>query len=281
MKKPVTLLTFSLVLFLITGFNSSKSTKTDNDYQLVWSDEFNYNGIPDTSKWDYDTEGNESGWGNNEAEFYTKARIENARVENGTLSIIARKEDYENKKYTSARIYTKADWKYGKFEIRAKLPAGRGSWAAIWMMPEGWSFNDGGWPDVGEFDIMEHVGSDLGVIHASAHSKDYQWQNGTQKTNTTFIADAASAFHLYTWEWTPEYVKSYIDNHLFFEYKNEGLGVTKWPFDKPFHLLLNVAIGGVWGAIKAEESDVVKGVDDSAFPQVMEIDYVRVYQKNK
>jgi beta-glucanase (GH16 family) len=268
-------------MFLISSCNSTKSTKKDGDYQLVWSDEFDYNGLPDPTKWDYDTEGNEAKWGNNEAEYYTKARIENAKVENGVLSIVARKENYENQKYTSARIFTKADWKYGKFEVMAKLPAGRGSWAAIWMMPEGWSFNDGGWPDVGEFDIMEHVGSDLGVIHASAHSKDYQWQNGTQKTNTAQVSNVTDKFHLYSWEWTPEVVKAYVDNQLFFEYKNEGLGETKWPYNKAFHLLLNVAIGGAWGSVKVEENDVVKGVDDSAFPQAMEIEYVRVYQKIK
>lgn len=281
MKKLIIFLTLLVFIFLISDCNSMKKNKKDNDYQLVWCDEFDYDGLPDPTKWDYDTEGNDAGWGNNEEEFYTKGRIENAKVENGTLNIIARRENYENKKYTSARIFTKADWKYGKIEVSAKLPAGRGSWAAIWMMPEGWSFNDGGWPDVGEFDIMEHVGSELGTIHASAHSKDYQWQNGTQKTNTTRVADATETFHAYTWEWTPEVVKAYVDDQLFFEYKNEGLGESKWPYNKPFHLLLNVAIGGAWGTGKVEETDVVKGVDDSAFPQAMEVKYVRVYQKIK
>lgn len=243
------------------------------DYELVWQDEFDYVGLPDSAKWAYDTEGNEHGWGNNESQFYTENRIENANVEDGLLKIIALKEDYKEKEYTSARLMTKADWKYGKIETRAKLPSGVGTWAAIWMMPGGWSFNDGNWPDVGEFDIMEHVGSDCNIVHASAHSRDYQWQKGTQKTNTIRVEGATEAFHTYTWEWTPDVVKAYVDGSLFFEYKNEGLGESKWPYDKPFYLILNVAVGGAWGS--------VNGIDIAAFPQMMEVDYVRVYQKTQ
>jgi beta-glucanase (GH16 family) len=254
-----------------TGKTIDKELK--EDYELVWQDEFDYSGLPDTTKWLYDTEGNEAGWGNNEAQFYTEKRIENAKVENGILNVTAQKEDFKNKKYTSARLISKVDWKYGKFETRAKVPPGRGTWSAIWMMPGGWSFNDGNWPDIGEFDIMEHVGHESGVIHASAHSKDYQWQKGTQQTDTIHITDATETFHSYTWEWTPKVVKAYVDDQLYFEYKNEGLGVTKWPYEKPFYLILNVAIGGAWGS--------QQGIDDGAFPQTMEVDYVRVYQKKK
>jgi len=251
--------------------NQVKSENLYENYKLVWSDEFDYIGLPDSTKWDYDTEGNDAGWGNNESQFYTKRRIENASVENGILRITALKEDFQDKKYTSARLITKTHWQYGRFETRAKVPSGRGTWAAIWMMPGGWSFNDGNWPDVGEFDIMEHVGHDPGLIHASAHSRDYQWQKGTQKTDTIRIADATKEFHTYTWEWSPEVVKAYVDDQLFFEYKNEGLGETKWPYEKPFYLILNVAVGGAWGNMK--------GIDNAAFPQTMEVDYVRVYQK--
>ncbi len=265
-----------LGMFLFGCAANSKKTNppsevNDKDYQLVWNDEFDYAGLPDSSKWNYDTEGNDAGWGNNEAQFYTSQRIENARVENGALYVTAQKEDFEGRKYTSARLITKEAWQYGRFETRAKLPAGRGTWAAIWMMPGSWSFNDGNWPDIGEFDIMEHVGHDEGVIHASAHSRDYQWQKGTQQTDTIHIADATSEFHTYTWEWTPEVVKAYVDEQLYFEYKNEGLGESKWPYDKPFYLILNVAVGGAWGS--------VKGIDDQIFPQAMEVDFVRVYKK--
>ena len=146
-----------------------------------------------------------------------------------------------------------------------------GTWSAIWMMPGGWTFNDGNWPDVGEIDIMEHVGHELGVIHASAHSKDYQWQKQTQKTATIFIPDVDKKFHSYIIEWTPDVIKAFVDDSLYFEYQNEGLGESKWPYNKPFYLILNVAVGGAWGSMK--------GIDDEAFPQTMEVDYVRVYQK--
>ena len=271
-KITVVLLGVSLFCCTTKPANTKKtSVISDKEYQLVWSDEFEYSGLPDSSKWDYDTEGNDAGWGNNESQFYTTKRIENAQVENGILNITARLEDYKNRKYTSARLITKADWQYGRFETRAKLPAGRGTWSAIWMMPGGWTFNDGNWPDIGEFDIMEHVGHDAGMIHASAHSKDYQWQKGTQQTDTLRIDDATETFHTYTWEWTPDLVRAYVDDQLYFEYENEGLGETKWPYDKPFYLILNVAVGGAWGSLQ--------GIDDDVFPQTMEVDYVRVYQK--
>ena len=255
---------------LATACNTGKPV---DDYQLVWSDEFEYSGLPDTDKWLYDTEGNPYSWGNSEAQFYTDGRIENAKVENGVLSITAIRELWEDKEYTSARLVSNADWKYGRIEVRAKIPPARGTWSAIWMMPGGWSFKDGNWPDVGEFDIMEHVGHDPGIIHASAHSKDYQWQNGTQQTATIHINDATEAFHSYTWEWSPDLVRAFVDDSLYFEYTNEGLGPNKWPYDKPFYLILNVAVGGEWGRIK--------GIDEEAFPQVMEVDYVRVFQKQK
>ena len=262
------------ITFYLTGCGMSNSKQTSEKtetYQLVWSDEFDYDGLPDTLKWAYDTEGNEAGWGNNEAQHYTKRRLENARVEDGVLKIVSLKETFEGKEYTSARLLSKVDWKYGRLEVNAKVPSGRGTWSAIWMMPGGWTFKDGNWPDVGEIDIMEHVGHDLGVIHASAHSKDYQWQAQTQKTATVMFPDVSKEFHAYILEWTPEVLKAYVDDSLYFEYKNEGQGESKWPYDKPFYLILNVAIGGAWGNMK--------GIDREAFPQTMEVDYVRVYQK--
>lgn len=248
------------------------SSKADiNDWQLVWSDEFNGHGLPDSTKWIYDTKGNSASWGNNEAQCYTVGRKENAMVENGNLEITAIKEVLEGKKYTSARLITKAAWQYGRIEVRAKLPNGRGTWPAIWMMPGGWSFKDGNWPDVGEIDILEHVGHDLNVIHASAHSKDYQWQKGNQKTAIITVPGATENFHNYILEWSSEIMKISVDDSCYFTYKNEGLGETKWPYNKPFYLILNVAIGGAWGN--------AKGIDDAAFPQTMDVDYVRIYQK--
>jgi len=258
-------------LYLIVFLCLSISYLSAQKYELVWADEFNYTGFPDSTKWVYDTEGNADGWGNKESQHYTVARKENAFVTDGKLKITAIKEQYEGKEYSSCRLLSNVAWKYGRIEINAKIPDGRGTWPAIWMMPGGWSFKDGNWPDVGEIDIMEHVGHDPGVIHASAHSKDYQWQKQTQKTGTINIADASEKFHSYILEWTPELMKAYVDDKLYFEYKNEGLGKSKWPYDKPFYLILNVAVGGAWGSIK--------GIDENAFPQTMEIDYVRIYQK--
>lgn len=249
----------------------SATLKLSSDYELVWSDEFDYTGLPDSTKWTYDTEGNAAGWGNNEEQFYTTARKENTSVTNGKLAITAIREDFEGKKFTSGRLITKADWDSGRFEIRAKVPSGRGTWSAIWMMPGGWTFNDGNWPDVGEIDIMEHVGHDLNVIHASAHSKDYQWQVGTQKTGVMTVPKASEEFHSYILEWNAEVMKAFVDDSCYFEYKNEGLGETKWPYNKPFYLILNVAVGGAWGGMN--------GIDEQVFPQTMEVEYVRVYQK--
>lgn len=263
------------IAFLVSACNFNQSKKQNQEaeveYQLVWSDEFDYTGLPDSTKWVYDTEGNSQGWGNNELQHYTHAKKENAWVENGVLHITAIQGSIEGKDYSSARLNSKSDWLHGKIEVRAKLPEGRGTWPAIWMMPGGWSFEDGDWPNIGEIDIMEHVGHEAGVIHASAHSKDYQWQKGTQQTATIKIADATEKFHSYILEWSEDIMKCYVDDKLYFEYKNEGLGESKWPYTKPFYLILNVAVGGAWGS--------VKGIDKEAFPQTMEVDFVRVYQK--
>lgn len=265
--------------YILSSFSSCNSNKKDKskqntaskEYQLVWSDEFDYTGLPDSTKWVYDTEGNSQAWGNNELQHYTQGRKENAWVENGVLHITAHQESIEGKDYSSARLNSRSDWLYGRIEVRAKLPKGRGTWPAIWMMPGDWSFEDGNWPEIGEIDIMEHVGHNAGVIHASAHSKDYQWQKGTQQTAIIKIPDVTEKFHSYILEWSEDIMKCYVDDQLFFEYKNEGLGESKWPYTKPFYLILNVAVGGAWGS--------VEGIDKKAFPQTMEIDFVRIYQK--
>lgn len=257
-------------------FSSNKAPPLDKSedktWKLVWADEFDTDGLPDSDKWNYDVGG--EGWGNNEKQFYTERRIENAYVKDGYLSIAARKEDWEDNRYTSARLVTKGKqaWTHGRFEIRAKIPGGRGSWPAIWMLPVDWNLGSGDWPDVGEIDIMEHVGHDKGTIHFSAHSKDYQWQKGTQKTATTLLPDACETFHTYSAEWDEHSIKGFIDNVLYFEYENENKGWSKWPYTQDFYIILNVAVGGEWGE--------VKGIDDDAFPQTMEIDFVRVYQED-
>ena len=233
----------------------------------VWADEFDVAGVPNTTKWGYDLGG--SGWGNNELQYYTDA-LANAKVENGKLVITAIKENVGGKNYTSARLVSKnkGDFLYGRIETRAKLPSGRGTWPAIWMLPTDWAY--GGWPKSGEIDIMEHVGYDPNNVVMSVHTDAYNHGIGTQKSATKLIPTAMSEFHNYRVDWTPYAVRGYIDDQLVFTFINEGKGYSTWPFDKRFHLLLNLAVGGNWGG--------AQGVDDTIFPAVFEIDYVRVYK---
>jgi len=241
-------------------------------WKLVWSDEFDHDGLPDPAKWAYDAGVGHDGWGNHELEFYTQARPENARVEQGHLVIEARREPWQGRAYTSARLVTKgkADWTHGRFEIRARLPLGRGTWPAIWMLPTVWNLGNGGWPDNGEIDIMEHVGFDPGVIHGSTHSQKNQWRNKNQRTAILKVPDAGTAFHTYALEWDAEEIRMYVDDQHYFTSRKDGGDWTSWPFTRNFYLVLNLAVGGDWGG--------VKGVDETAFPQRMEVDYVRVYQ---
>lgn len=237
-------------------------------YDLVWSDEFDYSGLPDEAKWNYDVGG--SGWGNQELQYYTSKRLQNARVEDGKLIIAAIRESYSGLDYTSARLITKykGDWLYGKIEISAKLPAGRGTWPAIWMLPTDWEY--GGWPSSGEIDIMEHVGYDEGVVHATVHTEAFNHTIGTQVGSTIQIDDATSAFHVYAMEWTPVKMDFFVDGTKYFTFNKNSDDYKKWPFNKRFHLLLNIAVGGSWGGSQ--------GVDVYAFPTQMEIEFVRVYQ---
>ena len=237
-------------------------------YQMVWSDEFDYTGLPDSTKWNYDVGGN--GWGNHELEYYTSKRTENARVENGNLVIEARKESWQGMNYTSARLLTKGkmSWQYGKIETRAKLPRGRGTWPAIWMLGD---TNPLKWPDDGEVDIMEHVGFDQGIVHGSVHCKKYNWVIGNGKTATTQVMDCSDSFHVYTVEWNNSTINISVDSTSYMTFSNEHSGYDAWPFDNKLFLILNIAVGGDWGG--------QKGVDDSIWPQQMVIDYVRVYQR--
>lgn len=234
---------------------------------LVWTDEFDYTGLPAASKWTFEEGGH--GWGNNELQYYTMNRTQNARVENGVLIIEALKENYLGREYTSARLITtgKGDWLYGRFEIRAKLPGGRGTWPAIWMLPTDWAY--GNWPASGEIDIMEHVGYDPTHVFGTAHTEVYNHKLGTQKGSSVTGPDWETAFHVYAIEWSATKIDFMVDDAVYYTFNNEGTW-EKWPFDKRFHFILNVAVGGSWGG--------AQGVDPSIFPKRMEIDYVRVYQ---
>ena len=244
-----------------------------NEWRLAWSDEFESPGLPDASKWTYDVGG--SGWGNNELQYYAESRRENARIEGGLLIVEARREPLGGRAYSSARLKTHAGWTYGRIEVRAKLPRGRGTWPAIWMLPQRGTYGQGGWPDNGEIDIMEHVGFDPEIVHASVHTRAYNHVDRTQRTAQTPVAGAQDDFHVYAVEWTTDRIRAFVDAREYFSFANERSSSSQadwrhWPFDRDFHILLNIAVGGNWGG--------QKGVDESVWPQRLEVDYVRVMQ---
>jgi beta-glucanase (GH16 family) len=252
-------------------------TSIPEGFELVWSDEFDSSGLPDPTKWKYDTFRNEPGWFNNERQYYAASRPKNARVEAGSLILEAHQEDlatagfpdWGGQEYSSSRLITQGlgDWTYGFFEIRAKLPCGRGTWPAIWMLP---SDPDVVWPAGGEIDIMEHVGFEPGVIHHSIHTTAFNFSRGTQKTTQHVVPDACDAMHKYQLLWAPEILLFAVDDEPKFLVRKESDRRTRWPFDQPQHLLLNIAVGGTWGG--------QRGIDSDAFPARMEVDYVRVFQ---
>lgn len=228
---------------------------------LFWSDEFNTDGAPDPAKWGYDLGTGGNGWGNAELEYYTN-RPENAVVQGGVLKINALKENYSGSGYTSARLLSKDKFAFtfGKVEIRAKLPAGVGTWPALWML--GSDISTAGWPACGEIDIMEHLGRTLNTIYGTLHYPGRS--GGNADGHTTVIADATTAFHIYALEWTASYIKIYVDGLLFHTTINSGA----IPFNHDFFFILNVAMGGGFG-----------GAVDPAFTNAtMEVDYIRVYK---
>jgi beta-glucanase (GH16 family) len=244
--------------------------------RLVWSDEFEGKAL-DLSKWSFDTHRNAEGWYNEEAQYYSANRPENARVENGRLIIEARHDpdqirkfrDWGRQKYSSARIVTKgkAAWTYGFYEIRAKLPCARGMWPAIWMLPE-----SGRWPDGGEIDILEHVGSRPNFVHANLHTGLFNHAKGTGRGAEKPLPTSCSEFHDYQLDWRPDVIIIGVDGRAYMKVRNDQPGgIGAWPFDKPFHMILNLAVGGGWAGSK--------GIDDAAMPQAMEVDYVRVWSR--
>lgn len=244
-------------------------------WTLAWSDEFSVDGLPDASKWDYDTERNAVGWFNNELQYYARERPDNARVEGGRLIITARKEslptapDYGGQQYTSARLVTrgKADWTYGFIEVRAKLPCGQGTWPAIWMLGSG-----GRWPDDGEIDILEQGGQDKTRVLGTVHTRAYNYFNGSLGVGrgaSAPLPDACSAFHNYQLTWSAQRIELGVDGAVYMVFDNPGTGDrARWPFDRPQYLILNLAIGG----------DLGGPVDPAFTTQQMEVDYVRVYR---
>jgi len=248
-----------------------KETPLNKGWKLVWADEFNYKGLPDSSKWNYDIGG--EGWGNNEKQYYSNADTLNAKVNNGMLSIIARKQKTGINNYTSARLTTKDRYsvKYGRIEVRAKMPKGKGLWPAIWMLPGEWKY--GTWPKSGEIDIVEAVGFEVDTIHGSIHTGSFNHIQNTQKTQEVQVPDLYSSFHTYAVEWQPNKIDFFVDDKKYMSFVNSNKTSEEWPFDQDFYLLLNLAVGGDWGG--------KKGIDDEIFPAEMQIDYVRVFKNQE
>ena len=252
---------FFLIIILFPHFLSAQK------YVMVWNEEFNTPGLPDSTKWSY-----ESGKiRNNELQYYTVKRLENARIEDSVLVIEARKEKYSGADYTSASIISKGigDWKYGKIEISAKVPTGKGTWPALWMMPTNSEY--GTWPRSGEIDIMEYVGFEPQYLHYTCH---FEGTNGTGHQSSGIksasIANPFNKFIKFAIIWTPDKIEWYANDVKYFTYTKKSDDYRTWPFNKEVYLILNLAYGGTWGGIA--------GVDDTKLPHKFLIDYVRVYQ---
>ncbi|MBN2795603.1 MAG: glycoside hydrolase family 16 protein [Clostridia bacterium] len=237
-------------------------------FELLWSEDFSTKTLDD-EKWNIASGGH--GFGNNEDQFYT-TREKNVRLENNQLIIEAHKEVYENRLFTSGKVTTskKFSMTYGKVEVKAKIPKGKGTWPAIWMLPEAIG-EDLKWPRCGEIDIMEHVGRRADEIHFSLHSELYNHVKKTQETHVAYLEGITDRFALYGFIWTPEYVEFQVDHVTYarFEKKiNEEDQMAAWPFDQPFYLILNLAIGGYFGG----------EIDDQIFPVKMIVDNIQVFK---
>lgn len=252
--------------------SASASAGVPTGYALVWSDEFDDDGLPDAAKWVADTGRNRAGWYNNEQQYYSSGRPENAVVRDGRLVITARREtlssapDWGGQRYTSARLITRglAEWTHGYVEVRAKLPCGVGTWPAIWMLGSG-----GRWPQDGELDILEHTGRDPERVFSTVHTAAGSGGNGRGAGRA--LATACTRFHDYQMHWTPDAIDFGVDGSVHFRYPNPGTGPAAWPFDAPQFMILNIAIGG----------DLGGPVDDTIFPVAMEVEHVRVWQRHR
>lgn len=261
MKKLVGLL---LLILPFMGWSEGKS-KPEKAKKLVWADEFEYSGRPDSLKWGYET-----GFvRNREAQYYTRERLQNARVKNGNLIITAIQEEFQGGHYTSASINTRGKYEFtgGRIEVRAKLPHGRGTWPAIWTL--GANIGEAGWPACGEIDIMEFVGYEPNVVYANVHTRDYNHAKGSGRGGKLETQKPFEDFHVYAVDWHADRLDFWFDDQLYFSCPRKGEGIGEWPFESPQYLLINLAIGGAWGG--------QQGIDDSIFPMEYRVDYVRIY----
>ncbi|MBN1411646.1 MAG: glycoside hydrolase family 16 protein [Spirochaetales bacterium] len=276
----------ALILAMVPGIafpEDAKGTGNDNkkdapklgtdhskeDWQLVWNDEFEGEGLADPAKWTYEVW--KPGKFNNELNSSTK-RVENCRQEKGNLVVEARMDNFEGSKYSAARIKSKykGDFLYGKFEFRAKLPRGRGTWAALWALPTNEKKHGVGWPSCGEVDVMECVGYLPDQIQTTIHTAKYNHKQGNDIHEIEVVPDMYDEFHSYIWYWYPDRMEIAVDDKVIMVYEDEGSGWLAWPFDTKCYLIINLVIGGDWGG--------VEGVDDTIFPTAMYVDYVRIFQ---
>ncbi len=267
---------YSAILLLLASFSMASAQQPG---RLLWSEEFDYTGLPDTTIWTYDVGNgcpNICGWGNQEVQFYTEKDPRNARVEDGKLIIEAHRD--ADGRWTSARLKTqgKKTFRYGRIQFRAKLPAGSGTWPALWMLGE--DITTVGWPRCGEIDVMEHVGRDPGRVQAAMHTPSSH--GNTQDKGGLMVPDFDRAFHVYEVRWTPRKIAFYLDGKNYYTYKPKQRNAETWPYDQPFFIIVNIAMGGGFGRDPQYETGGLKnGIEPGLTTARMEVDYIRLYRR--
>lgn len=258
-----------ILIVVVFGCETDDTQTVARFTELTLSEEFDTDGAPDGSIWGFDIGTGENGWGNQELQYYTD-RSENVIVQNGVLLITARKESFEGSQYTSARLITKDlfEQQYGRFEARIRLPYGQGIWPAFWML--GADIDENPWPGAGEIDIMEYRGQNPTVLVGTVHGPGYSGGESISKEYTLPNDRFDTGFHIFGIEWGPEYINFYVDDVLYNQITPEDV-TGQWVFNKPFYILMNLAVGGTFVGSPNEETQ---------FPQTMLVDYVRVYKKN-
>jgi beta-glucanase (GH16 family) len=256
-----------LTLFVISSCSTDEKQTVVTKTQLVMSEEFDVDGAPKTALWSYNLGTGNNGWGNNELQYYTDAS-QNIKVEGGMLKITAIKESYMGSGYTSARILTKGKFeqKYGRMEARIKMPWGKGLWPAFWML--GANSNTVIWPQCGEIDIMEYLGSKPTSMFGTVHGPGYSGGNAISKNYTLINDRFDNDFHVFGIEWGENYINYYVDDVLYNQITPKDVP-GEWVFNQPFYIILNMAVGGNFPGSPNSET---------VFPQTMSVDYVRVYQ---
>lgn len=283
-RKLKTLIMGCLVAWLTEATAFAQEVASYPGYRLTWAEEFEGTGLPDTTYWNT---GDTGGVINNESQDYRKGNLICTRLENGKLALTAYKDPHEGIRgwgskesyhfeYSSGEVHTsgKKMFKYGRIDVSAKIPIGRGIWPAIWLMPDKSPY--GGWPNSGEIDVMEYVwgdGEKHNTVYSTVHTFDIDKNGNKIASGLGHSATLDSEFHLYSLVWEEDYLDILFDNHVIFTFRKQGDSYKTWPFDQPFHLIMNIAVGGSWGG--------TWGVDESIFPKTMEVDYVRYYEKNR